>query len=53
MPARREEYYNAREEGVEFQFLTNPVRFIEDQNDDVKQMEVIKMKLNEPDQSGH
>ena len=52
MPARREEYHHALEEGVEFQFLTNPVRFIGDENDDVKQMEVIKMKLGEPDQSG-
>jgi len=52
MPARREEYHHALEEGVEFQFLTNPVRFIGDENDDVKQMEVIKMKLGDPDQSG-
>ncbi|MFX1315996.1 MAG: NADPH-dependent glutamate synthase [Promethearchaeota archaeon] len=52
MPARREEYHHAQEEGVEFLFLTNPVRFIGDENDDVKQMEVIKMKLGEPDDSG-
>ncbi len=52
MPARKEEYHHAKEEGVEFQFLTNPVRYIGDQNDNVKQMEVIKMKLGEPDESG-
>jgi glutamate synthase (NADPH/NADH) small chain len=52
MPARREEYHHAIEEGVEFQFLTNPVKFIGDEKDNVKQMEVIKMKLGEPDESG-
>jgi len=52
MPARKEEYHHAVEEGVKFQFLTNPVRFIGDEHDDVKQMEVIKMKLGTPDQSG-
>ena len=52
MPARREEYHHALEEGIEFQFLTNPVRFIGDENDNVKQMEVIKMRLGEPDDSG-
>ncbi len=52
MPARREEYHHAIEEGIKFQFLTNPVRFIGDENENVKQMEVIKMKLGEPDESG-
>ncbi|MFX0008819.1 MAG: NADPH-dependent glutamate synthase [Candidatus Hermodarchaeota archaeon] len=52
MPARREEYHHAQEEGVEFQFLTNPVRFIGDEVGNVKQMEVVKMKLGEPDASG-
>ncbi|MFX1411049.1 MAG: NADPH-dependent glutamate synthase [Promethearchaeota archaeon] len=52
MPARREEYHHAQEEGVEFQFLTNPIRFIGDENDDVKHMEVVKMKLGAPDDSG-
>jgi len=52
MPARKEEYHHALEEGIEFQFLTNPVRFIGDDNDNVSQMEVIKMKLGEPDESG-
>ena len=35
-----------------FQFLTNPVEFIGDQNGKVKEMEVIKMQLGEPDASG-
>jgi len=52
MPARKEEYHHALEEGVVFQLLTNTVRFIGDENDDLKQMEVIKMELGEPDESG-
>ena len=52
MPARLEEYHHTLEEGIEFQFLTNPVRFIGDANQNVTQMEVIKMKLGEPDESG-
>jgi len=52
MPARKEEYHHALEEGIHFQFLTNPVRFIGDKNDKVSKMEVIKMKLGEPDDSG-
>lgn len=52
MPARRAEYHHAKEEGIEFQFLANPVRFIGDENGKVKQMEVIEMRLGEPDESG-
>lgn len=52
MPARREEYHHAKEEGIEFQFLTNPARFIGDEEDNVFQMECIRMKLGEPDDSG-
>ena len=52
MPARKEEYHHAVEEGINFQFLTNPVRFIGDEDGNVKKMEVVKMKLGEPDQSG-
>ncbi len=52
MPARRAEYHHAIEEGIEFQFLTNPVSFIGDENENVKQMEVIKMRLGELDDSG-
>jgi len=52
MPARKEEYHHAIEEGIKFQFLTNPVRFIGDDDGNVEQIEVIKMKLGEPDTSG-
>ena len=52
MPARREEYHHALEEGIEFKFLTNPVRFLGDENENVKFIEVIKMELGEPDKSG-
>ena len=52
MPARREEYHHGKEEGIEFHFLTNPVRFIGDEDDNVIQMECIQMKLGEPDDSG-
>ena len=52
MPARKEEYHHAVEEGVNFQFLTNPVRFVGDEQGNVSKMEVVKMKLGEPDHSG-
>ena len=52
MPARAAEYHHAREEGIEFQFLSNPVRFIGDSNGNASHMEVIKMRLGEPDDSG-
>jgi len=52
MPARIEEIHHAREEGVIFKLLTNPVRFIGDERGHLKQVECIKMKLGEPDDSG-
>lgn len=52
MPARREEFHHAQQEGVDFQFLTNPTRFIGDQTGAVRQIEVINMRLGEPDKSG-
>ncbi|MFX1568877.1 MAG: NADPH-dependent glutamate synthase [Promethearchaeota archaeon] len=52
MPARREEYHHAVEEGIEFQFLTNPIRFIGDENDNITQIQAIKMRLGDPDESG-
>jgi len=52
MPARIEEIENAEEEGIEFHFLVAPVRYIGDENGWVKEVEVIKMKLGEPDESG-
>jgi|TARA_B100001971_G_scaffold215051_1_gene256820 glutamate synthase (NADPH/NADH) small chain len=52
LPARHEEIENAEEEGVEFKLLTNPVRFIGDDKNQVKQIELIRMELGEPDESG-
>ncbi len=52
MTARAEEAENAKEEGIEFHFLLNPVRYYGDENGWVKEVEVIKMRLGEPDESG-
>ncbi|TET44474.1 NADPH-dependent glutamate synthase [candidate division TA06 bacterium] len=52
MPARIEEIENAEEEGIQFNFLVNPVRIIGDEKGWVKQMECIRMELGEPDESG-
>lgn len=52
MPARAEEVENAEQEGVEFRFLTNPVRIIGDDRGWVKAVECIRMELGEPDKSG-
>ncbi|MDI6855585.1 MAG: NADPH-dependent glutamate synthase [Candidatus Thermoplasmatota archaeon] len=52
MPARKEEVLRAKEEGVRFMLLTNPVKFYGDAQGRVKKMECIQMKLGEPDESG-
>lgn len=52
MPARVAEIHHAEEEGVEFQLLTNPVRFIPGENGWVKEVECWRMQLGEPDASG-
>ena len=52
MPARKEEYHHAVEEGIEFKFLTNPVKILGDKEGSVEKIELIKMKLGEYDQSG-
>jgi len=52
MPARLEEVENAMEEGVIFDFLTNPTRFLGDHRGMVNAMEVVEMELGEPDASG-
>jgi glutamate synthase (NADPH/NADH) small chain len=52
LPAREEEVENAEEEGVIFQLLTLPVRLIGDENGWIKEIECLKMKLGEPDDSG-
>ncbi|MCK4251312.1 NADPH-dependent glutamate synthase [candidate division WOR-3 bacterium] len=52
MPAREEEIHHAKEEGIIFDILTLPVKYIGDKRDWVKEMECIKMRLGEPDASG-
>ncbi len=52
MPARIEEIEHAEEEGVRFQFLTNPVAYHADKDGWVTDVECIKMRLGEPDSSG-
>jgi glutamate synthase (NADPH/NADH) small chain len=52
MPARAEEIHHAEEEGIIFELLTNPVRFIGDERGWVKAMECVRMELGEPDSSG-
>lgn len=52
LPARLEEVENAEEEGVVFEFLTLPTRYIGDENGWVKEIECLKMRLGEPDSSG-
>ena len=52
MPARDEEIEHAEEEGIEFNLLTNPVKYIGDENGWVKEVECIRMELGEPDDSG-
>ncbi len=52
LPARREEVHHAKEEGVHFELLAAPVRFIGDDCGNVKQVEAIRMQLGEPDASG-
>ena len=52
MPARLEEVHHAKQEGIEFLTLTNPIEYIADKNGRVNQMKVQKMELGEPDASG-
>jgi len=52
MPARKEEVHHAEEEGIQFHILTNPVAFIGDENNLVKDIECQKQELGEPDDSG-
>jgi glutamate synthase (NADPH/NADH) small chain len=52
MPARAEEVKHAREEGVEFCMLTNPVEFLGDENGWLMGAVCVRMELSEPDESG-
>ncbi len=52
MPARAEEVHHARQEGVQFMTLSNPVEYLADENGRVRAMRVQRMRLGEPDASG-
>ena len=52
LPARREEVHHAKEEGIHFDLLTNPVEILEDENGWVKGIVCRRMELGEPDASG-
>jgi glutamate synthase (NADPH/NADH) small chain len=52
LPARAEEIHHAKEEGINFQLLTNPVEVLGDENGWVKGIRCIRMELGEPDESG-
>jgi glutamate synthase (NADPH/NADH) small chain len=52
MPARVEEVKHAKEEGIEFMNLHNPLEYYADENGRVNKMKIQKMELGEPDASG-
>ena len=52
LPARAEEVHHAKEEGIIFDLLTNPVEILTDENDCVTGIRCIRMELGEPDASG-
>ncbi len=52
LPARREEVHHAKQEGIVFDLLTNPVEIVGDEKGWVKSLRCIKMELGEPDASG-
>ena len=52
MPARKEEVHHAKEEGIEFMLLTNPVKVLDDGTGRVGGLECVKMRLTAPDESG-
>lgn len=52
LPARAEEVHHAKEEGIIFNLLTNPIEILTDDNGWVNGMKCIKMELGEPDASG-
>ncbi len=52
LPARKEEVHHAKEEGINFQLLTNPKEILVDENGWVKGIRCIRMELGEPDASG-
>ena len=52
LPARKEEVHHAKEEGIDFQMLTNPVEILGDERGWVRALKCVRMELGEPDESG-
>lgn len=52
MPARLEEIHHAKEEGIIFKTLTNPIEILGDEKGSVVGMQCVEMELGEPDESG-
>jgi glutamate synthase (NADPH/NADH) small chain len=52
LPARVEEVHHAKEEGINFELLTNPIEIVGDEKGWVKGIKCVRMKLGEPDKSG-
>ena len=52
LPARAEEVHHAKEEGIKFELLTNPIEILMDDDKCVKGIKCVRMELGEPDASG-
>ncbi|MFR9527612.1 MAG: NADPH-dependent glutamate synthase [Rikenellaceae bacterium] len=52
LPARLEEVHHAKQEGIDFKMLTNPVQILEKEGGWVRAMQCVEMELGEPDASG-
>lgn len=52
MPARAEEIHHAKEEGIEFNLLCNPIEILSDEKGGVKALKCIRMELGDPDDQG-
>ena len=52
LPARKEEVHHAKEEGIDFQMLTDPVEIMGDERGWVRALKCVRMELGEPDESG-
>lgn len=52
MPARQEEIHHAKEEGIQFHLMTNPVEVLGDENGHVRAVRCVRMELGEPDATG-
>ena len=52
IPARKEEYEHAKEEGINFSLLCNPIEILADDNGWVRGLKCIRMELGEPDEKG-